>query len=73
MSALTADCTCEGLRPSAKAISRAWKACMPTAGSTLTLTIDSGFSAAISSISMPPCEEATTITRSDFLSSTKPR
>ena len=38
--ALTADWICVGLRPSAKATSRAWKACMPTAGSTLTLTIE---------------------------------
>jgi hypothetical protein len=71
--ALTADWIWLGARPRAKAISRAWKACMPTAGSTLTLKIDCGFSAAMSSISMPPSEEATTITRSDLRSSTKPR
>ena len=46
---------------------------MPTAGSTLTRMIESGSLLEISSISMPPAAEATTMTRSVARSSTKPR
>ena len=59
-------------RPSAKAISRAWKGVIPTAGSTTARMMVSGESFAISSISMPPCGAATTMIRSLFRSSTRP-
>ncbi len=70
---MTARVTWAASRPSAKAISRAWNAVSPTAGSTVERMIASGDFSEISSISMPPCAEATIITRSLFRSSTKPR
>jgi hypothetical protein len=70
---VTARLTWAGVSPRPKAISRAWNAVMPTAGSTTSRTIESGERWAISSISMPPCGEATTMIRSLFRSSTSPR
>jgi hypothetical protein len=46
---------------------------MPTAGSTLRRMSVSGLSWLMSSISMPPADEATTMRRSLFRSSTRPR
>ena len=70
---MTIRLTWAGVSFSPKASSRAWNAVIPTAGSTTSRTIVSGELRAISSISMPPCGEATTMIRSLFRSSTRPR
>ena len=70
---VTARLTWAGVSPSPNAISRAWNAVIPTAGSTTSRTMVSGEFWAISSISMPPWGDATTMMRSLFRSSTRPR
>ena len=50
-------------KPSPKASRRAWKGCIPIAGSTVTVRIFSGVSAATSSMSIPPAALAMHIGR----------
>ncbi len=68
-----AAATCLPSSASAKASFRAWKPCMPVAGSIATLTIFSGCAAATSSISMPPSVDAITVTRDVLRSISMPR
>ena len=59
--------------PMPKASLRAWYACSPTAGSTLSRRIFSGARAATSSISTPPSAEAISAGRPVARSTTMPR
>src|SRR5690606_4249037 len=65
--------TCSALRPSLKAMSRAWYGCAPTSGSMVALRIFSGVSCATFSISTPPSVEAMNTTRRVPRSITAPR